>query len=175
MQLNDSAERYGAVSRGLHWGMAVLLLIQFASAAAHFLAEDTALEALLWPAHKPVGFLLMLLIVVRLLWAVINSGRRPPSLNGFAKAGHLVLYGLLLVIPAVALLRQYGSGKAFEPFGIPLMPGFPGDKIEWMMAPANLHGEFGWLLLALIIGHAYMAFAHRSKPGEVNVLPRMWG
>lgn len=77
-------------------------------------------------------------------------------------------------IPSFALLRQHGSGKAFEPFGIPLFPGFSGEKIEWMQAPANLfHGWAGWLLLAMIAGHVIMVIRHRRAAGETNVLPRM--
>ena len=37
-----------------------------------------------------------------------------------------------------------------------------------------LHGELGWLLLVLAIGHAFMAFWHRRDPKQ-DVLPRMLG
>lgn len=175
MQVYDSAERYGSLSRSLHWGMVVLLLYQFMTAVVRVLAEDSALDQLLWSGHKPAGVLLMVLIVLRVLWALGNCHRRPPSVNGYARAGHIVLYGLMLVIPALALLRQYASGRAFEAFGLPLMPGFAGDKIEWLMAPGNwLHGELGWLLLVLIAGHVFMAIAHRRRSGDEDVLQRMW-
>ena len=171
----DSAERYGRVTRCLHWGMAVLMLVQFLSAGAHWLLEDTAIEKLLWPSHKPLGFLLMVLVLVRLGWALANVSRRPPSINLPAKLGHLALYALMVVVPSVALIRQYGSGKPFEPFGLPLMGGFEGDKIEWMLDLGGLlHGELGWGLLALIAGHIVMALWHRGGAPEQNVLPRMW-
>ena len=34
----------------------------------------------------------------------------------------MALYLLMWAVPAIALLRQYGSGRAFAPFGIPLWP-----------------------------------------------------
>ena len=106
----------------------------------------------------------------------MNLSRRPPSINLAAKLGHAGLYGLLLLIPALALLRQYGSGRAFEPFGLPLMSGFDGDKIAWMVEPGNLlHGVLGWVLLAMIVGHIGMVLLHRKQSGQINVLPRMWG
>ena len=44
---------------------------------------------------------------------------------------------------------------------------FSDDKIEWMIAPARLlHGNLGWLLLFMVIGHAAMAFVHRRQGGD---------
>ena len=175
MASQDTTERYGTVTRLLHWSMALLIAWQFLSAIAHYGFEDSAFEAFFWPTHKPLGLLLMILIVVRLLWALKNLASRPPSINLPAKLGHLGIYALLLLVPALALLRQYGSGRAFDPFGIALMPG-GGDKIDWMVDLGSLlHGELGWVLLAMIAGHIAMAFVHRHQPGQINVLPRMWG
>lgn len=172
--IQDNTDRYGSISRLLHWGMALLLLWQFASAAARVLAEDTTVEQFLWSTHKPLGALLLVLVVIRIVWALINTSHRPPSVSAGAKAGHIALYLLLLVVPAIALLRQYGSGRSFEPFGIPLFPGFEGEEIAWMEAPANLlHSWLGWLMLVLIIGHAAMAIIHRRSDNHVDVLRRM--
>lgn len=175
MASQDTPQRYGTVTRVLHWSMALLMVWQFLSALAHFGFEDSAFEAFFWPSHKPLGLILMILVVVRVLWAMKNLANRPPSINLPAKLGHLGLYAVLLVVPALALLRQYGSGRVFDPFGIPLMAG-GGDKIAWMVDLGSLlHGELGWVLLAMIIGHVGMAFLHRKQPGQVDVLPRMIG
>jgi len=166
---------YGRVSRLLHWGMAALFAIQFLIAGVHFGFPDTALEAAVWGAHKPLGALLMLLVVLRLGWALVDRARRPASLNLAASLGHLALYLLMVAVPLVALLRQYGSGRAFAPFGIPLMPGFEGE-INWMTATGGIfHGLLGWVFLALIVGHIGMALLHRRMAGEdvlVRMLPR---
>lgn len=176
MAMDDTPTRYGTISRLLHWSMALLLAWQFLSALSHYGFEDTAFESLFWPTHKPLGLILIVLVVIRLGWALTNFAHRPPSINLTATLGHWGLYGLLLLIPALALLRQYGSGRAFNPFGLPLMPGFDGDKIAWMVEPASLlHGVLGWTLLAMVIGHIGMAMWHRNQPGKISVLPRMWG
>jgi cytochrome b561 len=175
MSVKDNSERYGKVSRILHWGMALLLLWQFLSAGSHLLLEDTAVEAFLFSTHKPLGFLLFLLIIVRIVWALANLSSRPPSINAAARWGHVGLYVLMLVVPALALLRQYGSGRSFEPFGLPLFPGFDADKIAWMVTPGNLlHSWLGWALLAMIVGHVVMAIRHRKNPAHTDVMPRMW-
>ncbi len=176
MDLKDSKERYGAVSRFFHWGMALLIAWQFTTAITRAVAEDSPLDEFLWATHKHTGVLLLVLILLRAAWALSNAGRRPEALSAAARLGHRAMYGLIILIPILALLRQYGSGRAFSPFGLPLMPGFEGEKIEWMMAPASLfHGALGWLLLALVVGHVIMTLVHRYRAGDTDVLPRMLG
>ena len=174
----DSATRYGTVSRTLHWGMALGLGWMFASAITHSLAEKSALDAFLWPTHKHVGSLLMLLVLLRAAWALLHAGQRPPHINLAAHLGHLALYALMLAVPFIGLLRQYGSGRAFAPFGVPLMPGRDNDKIDWMVELGGLlHGELGWVLMACVAGHIAMALWHSRKGASAvdNVMPRMLG
>lgn len=172
--MSTEATHYGRLTRYLHWAMAALFAWQFASAGAHAWLEDTTVEAFLWASHKPLGLLLMLLAIVRVAWGIFDRGHRPPAVNAWASLGHLALYLLMIAVPAVALIRQYGSGRAFEPFGIPLMSGFEGE-IEWMTAiGSNFHGLFGWVLLALVVGHVAMALWHRHA-GDSAVMSRMTG
>ena len=171
----DNQKRYGRVSRILHWGVALLIVWQFLSAAAHYFLEDTAIEAFFWPTHKPLGVLLLVLVVLRLLWALINISRRPTSVSLLAKFGHIALYSLMIAVPVTALIRQYGSSRAFEIFGIKIFSGFEGGKIQWMMdLGKNWHSELGWALLALIVGHIVMVMWHK-RSAKNNTLPRMWG
>lgn len=176
MSLTDNNQRYGTVSRILHWGMALLLFWQFLSAASHFFYEDTAIEAFFWPTHKPMGLLLFILVIIRIVWALINVPQRPPSISWIARIGHITLYVLMLAIPTLGLLRQYGSGRSFEVFGITIFSGFESEKIQWTLDLGGLlHGELGWLLLALTIGHIIMNYWHKKSKTTVNVMPRMWG
>lgn len=172
----DTARRYGTVSRTLHWGMALLFAWMFFTAIVHAVAEKSALDKQLFVTHKQVGSLLMVLVLVRAAWALAHRRQRPPELNAAALVGQVTIYVLMFAVPAVALLRQYGSGRAFSPLGLPLMPGFdPSLKIQWMVdAGRMLHANLAWGLLALVVGHAGMALLHRRHPGD-DVLPRMIG
>ena len=66
------------------------------------------------------------------------EGTPPPWLNELATffAGHAALYALMLYVPAVALLREYGGTRAFAPFGIPLFAE-RAQEISWMLIPAD--------------------------------------
>lgn len=174
----DNKLVYGRISRALHWGMAMLFAWQFAGVGFRALGILEPLAKLIASTHGATGTLLLALVLLRGAWGLAHLRRRPaPPAHGprrLATLGHLALYGLMLAVPALALLRTYGMGRAFAPFGIPLFAGFEG-RIGWMTAPANaLHGLLGWTLLALIAGHVVMAVAHRVF-WQDDVLVRMAG
>lgn len=174
----DNEQLYGRVSRLLHWAMALLFSWQFFGMAVKIIVGRSPLTAFLVGTHRPVGLLLLVLAALRLLWALYNAGRRPAyaadTTGRLARAGHILLYVLMLLIPALALLRQFGSGKAFSAFGIPITQE-TGIEIAWMMAPADLlHGLLAWCLLALIVGHAAMALFHHFRLKD-GTLARMLG
>ncbi|MFT3965036.1 MAG: cytochrome b [Sphingobium sp.] len=176
--LRDSAFRYGSVSRTLHWIMAALFAWQFGGMVAKDLLGRGPVTGFWVGTHGSVGTLLLILLILRALWALAQAGRRPPYhrglIGGLARAGHLALYALMALIPALALLRQFGSGRPVSVFGLSLSQG-GGAKVEWMTAPANiLHGNLAWLLLALIAGHVLMVVVHRYIWRD-DILPRMVG
>ncbi len=80
----------------------------------------------------------------------------------------------MIVTPLPGLLREYGEGRSFEPFGLLMFSGFEGGEIGWLVTPRNLfHSGMGWALLVLILGHVAMVIAHRRGPPAKDVLPRM--
>lgn len=170
MMKPDTATTYGTVSRLLHWTMAAAFAFMLFTALAWTVDED---YFSLMAYHKAVGFILMLLIVIRTVWAAVNLRRRPHS--GLpVKLGHALLYLLMLAVPFIGLLRQYGNARgSLEIFGFSVMPSAP-EKIEWMVKIGGLaHGKLGWLLFALAAGHILMAVLHQLK-GE-KIINRMIG
>ncbi|MBS7545264.1 cytochrome b [Ancylobacter oerskovii] len=174
--LTDNALRYGTVSRALHWGMALLFAWQFLGMILRATLGRTPVVSFFVGSHTTLGVLLLLLVVVRLGWALANRRHRPPYDGGLlglaARLGHAGLYALMVVVPALALARLYGSGRGYAPFGVELFA--PSDtKIEWLMAPANaLHGPLAWALLAFIAGHVAMVAVHQVFLGD-RILHRM--
>lgn len=162
--LFDHPKGYGAVSRALHWLMAALFAWQFLSAILHVVDREMPVARFFWSWHMSIGFLLLIAVVLRGAWAFVNLGNRPVHAAGFlglaARLGHLALYLLMLAVPALAVLRAYGSGRGLSVFGIEVFAG-GGERIPELMAPANaVHGLLGWALLALTLGHIVMALAH---------------
>lgn len=161
----DNSAGYGYVSRFLHWSMALLFTWQFASALLRVFADETPVQVFFWRTHHSIGFSLFVLVLLRGAWGLINARRRPAhaqSLLGRAAfAGHIALYALMVAVPLLAIVRAYGRGRGFPPFGVPLFTP-TGVEIPALTAPANaLHGLLGWTLLALVAGHIAMVLIHR--------------
>lgn len=176
--MRDTPERYGLVTRLLHWAMALILLWQFTGMILRMILGRTPLMAFWVGSHQSVGTVLLGLILLRLAWAWANRTRRPPhgrTLVGRAAAiGQGMLYGLMLIVPTLALLRAIGGGRGYAFFGWQVVPR-GGPRIDWMTMPADLlHSRLAWLLLALILGHVAMALVHQFVWRD-GVLLRMAG
>lgn len=171
----DTPQRYGRISQAFHWLMAALFAWQFAGALLYVGIGDTALTRFVGASHFTLGFTLFVLVWLRGAWGLANLKRRPVHADHLGRAatfGHALIYALMITVPSLALLRQYGSGKPFSPYGIPLMPERE-SKIGWMILPADLlHYWLGFTLLAVVLGHAAMTFIHWKLRKE-NVLARM--
>ncbi len=151
----DTPQRYGTLTRTLHWGMAACYLFMFGTALAWNIRPDWMMSLI--NPHKTVGFLLMFLAVCRVLWALLQHRRRPAN-NLVARLGHGALYALMLAVPAIGIARQIGRGQGNQ------------SLIE---LGNQFHGELAFVLLALVAGHIAMVVVHAVK-GE-SVLHRMLG
>jgi len=161
--LQDSSQRYGSVSRLLHWAMAALFTWQFLGMVLKNMLGRTPLTGFWVGSHASVGTLLFLLVLIRLVWALGQKAKRPAHgrdlVGRLAAAGHIALYVLMIVVPSLGILRMFGSDKPISLFGVSLRG--PGEEVLWMTEPANLvHSTLAWLLLALIVGHVAMALVH---------------
>lgn len=174
--LLDRPTGYGSVSRILHWLMAALFAWQFLSAILHAVARDLPLARFFWSYHSSVGVLLFAAIFLRGAWGLVNLRRRPAHGSGFiglsARLGHMALYALMFVVPALAVARSIGSGRGLQAFGVQLVAG-GGERVDALVGPGNaLHGLLGWGLLLLTIGHVVMALVH-TYVWRDDVLSRM--
>lgn len=158
--------------------MALLFAWQFVGMGLRLALGRTPLVSFFVGLHASVGLLLFLLVLVRGAWGLANLSRRPPPGAGWlgraARLGHGALYLLMFAVPALALVRAYGSGRAFVWFDtLPLLAA--GPKNEALVAPASLlHGPLAWLLLALVVGHVAMVLLHRWWWRD-DVTARMFG
>ncbi|NUH63901.1 cytochrome b [Sulfitobacter sp. S0837] len=159
-KLQDTPHRYGPVSRALHWGMAALFALQFLSAALHWaLPRENAWREAFWFYHADLGIALFLLVLLRGVWGLANINQRP-SHTGLAgkaaNAGHLAIYLLMIVVPALRLLASAGSNRGLSFLGLQIFPPQQ-PEIPWTQIAAQWHGELGWVLALLVLGHIAIA------------------
>ena len=165
---------YDPLTRALHWLTVAGFIGILTTIVLWTIYEEAEWAGSLFGLHKSFGFLTLLLIVFRIIWAAANRTGRPQSGSKAAAVGHRILYLLMLAVPVIGMIRQYGSGRGpLKVFGIELMQGSL-EKIEWMANLGNLlHGNLGWLLFAAVVGHIAMVVVHRVQGKDV--LYRMTG
>lgn len=176
--LRDTPARYGRITRALHWTIAALVLWQFLGMGLRLIFGRRDFVSFFVGTHQPVGTLLFVLILMRLIWALSNRSNRPHHGAGLlglgARVGHLMLYAAMLFVPSVALLRAYGSDRPFELLGVEVFAART-SPVEWMVNLAgDWHGEVAWVMLALIAGHVVMVGLHEAMWRD-GTLSRMAG
>lgn len=185
MQLRNSSERYGLVAIALHWTIAALFMSQVALGA--FMTTLPLTDPRVFPlyqTHKSIGFVIFLLVVVRLVWRI--TGKTPPfpaSLPRWqaraAVAVHSLLYLALLLMPLLGWVVVSAS-----PLGIPtlifgklVIPHIPfvvkspdrqmiGSVASWA------HWALAWAASIAVGGHIAAALLHHIVEKDA-ILKRM--
>lgn len=178
LSFRDSPVAYGQMSRFLHWSIAALLLYQFLGMGLRAIFDKQPWLSPFVSYHQPVGTVLFVLIVMRVIWALSNRANRPAHGSDFlgraASVGHGLIYVVMLAVPAIALVRAYGNDRVFAPFGFTVFPAQQ-PPVTWAVDLGGaLHGELGWVLGVLVLGHVAMVGIHESMWRD-GTLARMKG
>jgi cytochrome b561 len=175
MSKESAPVRYHSVHVGLHWLMALLVIIMLGIGKFVMpgVAADDPQKVSMLQIHAYTGMLLGILLVVRLILR-FTTKQPPPAdagnalLNFVAKATHFLLY---LFIAGMALsgfgLFQMAQLSAVFSGTIP----YPSDFFQYL--PRMGHGLTSWLLLALVALHFGAALYHQFIRKD-NLLARMW-
>ena len=115
MAWRNSASRFGLVTRGLHWGMAALVIFMLSLGTRLADIEPGLANLWLYSLHKTLGFLVLLLTFVRLIWHRISPP--PPPLgpataltHRAARLTHAAIYLCLLAIPFSCWIASSATG-----------------------------------------------------------------
>jgi cytochrome b561 len=172
--------RYSLSARLLHWLMALLIAVQIPvgvvmSYRGNILDLWNATTDFLYSAHKLLGFILLILVVIRFLVRIITGAPAPPDLPRWqlriAAANHAGLYLLLLIVP---LLGWFGASlfPALDIFGVISLPSISGADRAASDTVFTLHGLAAFVLAALIGLHVGAALHHHFIRRD-GVLRRM--
>jgi cytochrome b561 len=181
MNAPPEPQRYGVRARLLHWLMALLLALQIPagmvmSYRGNVLNLWNELTDFLYSAHKSIGFVLLILLLLRAVVRLTVGALPPePSLvpwqRRIAAANHTGLYVLLLVVPVLGWLGA-SLFPALEVFGLVSLPPISQPDRAASDTVFNLHRLAAFLLVALIALHAAAALYHHFIRGD-GVLHRM--
>lgn len=162
MQLRDSAEGYGAVTRWLHWGTAVLIALMLALGwGGEAVPED--MEEWLMSVHISLGIGVLAVALLRVGWRLVNP-RRPKSGSALElKASRWVqwlLLALMVALPLSGWLIVSAAGFAPGFFGLFSLPPLVGESEWFHELGEEVHEILPWALVAALGLHVAGALKH---------------
>ena len=167
--LRNTETRYGLVAILLHWLIGLLFIGQIVLGLVMVRLEDQRLSFDLIQWHKSFGFLILLLVPLRIVWRLANPRPALPEStpaweHEAASATHLLLYLLMVVLPLTGwvLVSVSTLGMptfAFYRFIIPNLPLPASDGAEEMWA--FVHQWLGYGAGALVSFHILAALRHQ--------------
>lgn len=180
MQVRNTASRFGVVTIGIHWLVAVAVFGLFG--LGYWMVDLSYYDD--WyrtgpDIHRSIGILLLMVMVLRLAWRFINPVPRPlPNHSRFevlaAHGAHLLLYVLVFVAMISGYLISTADGSSISVFNWFEVPSVTG-RIKGMEDTAGLiHYWATWALVVLAGLHGLAAIKHHLIDRD-DTLRRMLG
>ncbi len=165
--LKNTQNAFGAVSKWLHWIMAILLTGLFA--VGLYMTEldyyDALYHTLPW-WHKSIGLFVVSLLVLRTLWKLVNVEPQPLSTHKnwevfLARLIQRTFYVLILVIGITGYFISTAKGKGIEFFTFFEVPALlPEIEEERADLIGDVHEVLAIILALLVALHAVAALKH---------------
>ena len=162
--MSAQPKHFAAVARLLHWLMAVMIIAMLFIGAGMVASVSERHEWLIH-LHKPLGVAILLLVIVRIF--VRFATRQPPlpaDLPGWqvlaAKASHLLLYGLMLVLPLLGWAMISAAGDPVMLSSSVQLPALVGANAPLFAVLRKAHGYLAYLLFLTVLLHLAAALFH---------------
>jgi cytochrome b561 len=177
MPLKNTAAGYGLVSRLIHWIMALAIFVVFGIGIWMIGLDYQNPYYRLGPdIHRSVGILLLIALVFRYLWRLVNVLPNDSELTPFERKAshivHLVFYPLLAAVMISGYFISSAGGQAvdvFDWFSIPAVTKQPGLESQ----AGFVHRWLAYGTVALAAVHTIAALKHHFVE-KSRVLTRMW-
>lgn len=162
--LTDSPEGYGFISRFNHWLIALVMIGMFISGMVMANGPfDREISGAIRDWHKPVGVLVLIYGVWRIVWRIAQGTPRDASVMPrwqviTATATHRGLLAMVVIMPLSGIFKSIYNGREVNTFGL-VIPAQ--EKVKWI---ANLAGEVheiaAWAFILLLVLHIGGALKH---------------
>ncbi len=181
MKLKNDSQRWGWLAMVLHWAMAGLILAAWpiGFAMTRWYEDDLAGKFELYQLHKSLGFTILCLALLRLLWRALNATPElPDTLSGWekrlAQATHWALYALFIALPLIGWVMVSTSPITVPTvvFGLVPVPHLMGQDEVIFQATQAAHRWLAWCFGALLLLHIAAALKHHLVLKD-KVLRRM--
>lgn len=175
--LRNTADSWGGLAKLLHWLLALLVFGQLALGWAAVLWRLSPLKLDLFVLHKSFGLVVLVLMLPRLLWRLLNPTPLLPAAmprwqRHAARVSHGLLYLLLLLLPLSGWVLSSAADIPFRVFWLWPLPALvaPDEAVE--DTAAALHFVLVVLLGLVLSAHVGAALWHHYRLRD-EVLVRM--
>lgn len=176
--MRNTRQRWGSVSIGLHWTIALLiLLVQVPAGVAMIAVDRGTLQNVLYFVHKNTGLVIFLLAVFRLGWRWAHPvPALPADLPGWqattARVTHALLYLLLFLMPISGFLYTTLGGFPVPLFGLYDLARLIPENKPLSEVFKFMHLTLQWVLYATVLLHIAGALQHHFVRRD-GILRRM--
>ena len=164
MNIRSTTERWGSISRLLHWGMALAIAGQVALGWYMTDLPRGLPKLKFYALHKSVGLTLLALALLRLGWRLVEQRPVLPPMPAWqlrsATLTHVLLYALLFAIPLSGWLFNSAAGFPLQWFGLVNLPALTGSSTGLKETARAIHENAVTVLLVVLALHAAAAIKH---------------
>lgn len=146
--------------------------------------KDSALKNQLYDLHRSLGFVVLVLVVLRIAVKLAKGSPGPyVGLTTFERiasvATHHLLYLLLIAMPIVgwAMTNAFSAGLQVKVFGLFTLPHLIGEDKALFGILQKMHKAGGIAMAVLVILHVAGALMHTFVKRDTvlwRMLPRKW-
>lgn len=178
MPLQNTPEKFGSLTKLLHWTIFTLFVIQyFLVYRREYFPKGSAEKLQYMLLHKSFGVCILVLAFAMLIWGRI--GKRPAmpinmsSMEKLAaKTIHLLLYLAMFLMPITGMLMSQFSGYPISVFGWFDMPSLFSKNESFADFFHEAHEVSSFAVMAIVGIHVIAALFHHYVRKD-NVLTRM--
>lgn len=177
MQFRNTLENYGAVAKFLHWLIAFIVIGLLILGLYMVPLPINAQKLKLYGWHKEWGILVLMLVIVRLSWRLININPALPAhmprwQQLAAKSVHFAFYIFLFLMPLTGWMMSSSAGLPVSFFGLFTLPDLVSPNENNMKILEEVHEWLGYGLIAALLAHVGAALQHHFIYKD-NILRRM--
>jgi cytochrome b561 len=166
MSLMNTNESYGAIAKLFHWVIGLTLLFNLGLGLYMHELPNTPDKFQLYALHKSLGITILILVVLRVIWTLVNPKPRMliENMKGWevflAKGVHYILYALMIFVPITGWLMNSASGFPTPLFKIMTVPNLIAPNKSLQDLFGQVHEVLAMAFIAIFVLHLAGALKH---------------